>query len=116
MITYTENRVTYAIDIADGYRIPLPCESCTYELTDYTPTGAAGRFQFADFVQPDPGDLNALLHIFDTEINYEDQPTNGKQRRRLIEQVRTVYRKNDLTALLPLLEVESLALPGESYK
>jgi len=30
--------------------------------------------------------------------------------------VRTRYRKNDLTNLLPLGDAESLALPGESYK
>jgi len=37
-------------------------------------------------------------------------------RLRLIEHVRTRYRKNDLTNLLPLGDAESLALPGESYK
>ena len=42
-------------------------------------------------------------------------PTTDRQRR-LIEHVRTLYRSNDLTALLPLGELESLALPGESYK
>ena len=38
------------------------------------------------------------------------------RQKRLIEHVRTLYRKDDLTALLPLGEVEPLALPGESYK
>jgi hypothetical protein len=114
LITYTENRVTNAIDLEDDYRTPLPCESCTYELTGdhYTPTGAAERFQLADFVQPVPNKPNAFIHIFDGEINYEDhQPTtnNGRQRR-LVEQMRTLYRKNDLTDLLPLGELESLAL------
>ena len=36
--------------------------------------------------------------------------------RRLIEHVRTLYRKDDLTALLPLGELEPLALAGEAYK
>ena len=30
--------------------------------------------------------------------------------------MRTLYRSDDLTALLPLGDIESLALPGESYK
>jgi hypothetical protein len=44
------------------------------------------------------------------------QEEKDKYFRRLIEQVRTLYRKDDLTALSPLGEVEPLALPGESYK
>ncbi|HLB50055.1 MAG TPA: SpvB/TcaC N-terminal domain-containing protein, partial [Anaerolineales bacterium] len=119
LITYTENHVTNAIEADDAYRTPLPCETRTYELTGYTPTGAAGRFQTADFVQAAG---NGLTHVFDTEIDYEDLPTNGKQRR-LIEQVRTLYRPDDLGAaqndpltLLPLGTMELLPLPGESYK
>jgi RHS repeat-associated protein len=123
LITYTENHVTNPIDdpvlYPDDYRAPLPCETRTYELTGYPPTGVVGRFQSADFVQPAS---DGLTHIFDTEINYEDPPTNGRQRR-LIEQVRTLYRPDDLGAtqndpltLLPLGTVQPLALPGESYK
>lgn len=123
LITYTENRVTNAIDNVaahpDDYRTPLPCETCAYELTGYTPTGAAGRLQNADFVQAAG---NGLMHVVDIEIDYEDLPTNGKQRR-LIEQVRTLYRPDDLgaaqddpLALLPLGTVGRLALPGESYR
>lgn len=122
LITYTENDFTHAIDSTDCYRAPLPCESRTYELTNYTPTGAAGRFQASDFVQPDPADSKRLNHICDSDINYEDLPSHGRQHR-LIDRVRTLYRPNDLGAsqnnsltLLPLGEVESLALPGESYK
>ena len=51
-----------------------------------------------------------------SEIAYETQPTPGETQKRLIERVCSLYRKNDLTALLPLATLESLALPGESYK
>jgi RHS repeat-associated protein len=116
LITYTENRVTNAIeDVAvfpDAYRAPLPCETRTYELTGYTPTGAAGRFQSTVFVQA-AGD--SLTHVFDSEIDYEASPTNGKQRR-LIKQIRTLYRKDNLSAFLRLGEIEPMALPGESYR
>ncbi|PWT93570.1 MAG: hypothetical protein C5B54_01645, partial [Acidobacteria bacterium] len=122
LITYTENSLTNVIDTTDNYRTPLSCETRSYELTGYIPTVAAGRFQFADFVKFDPANPNVIVQIFDTEINYEDQPTNGKQRR-MIGMVRTLYRPNDLgTAeddplkLLPLGTVESLALPGEGFK
>jgi RHS repeat-associated protein len=112
LITYTENGVTNPVEAADDHRTPLPCETRTYELTGYAPTGAAGRYQISDFVQTSP---SGLMHIFDSEINYEDKPTNGKQRR-LIEQVRTLYRKNDLTDHVTLGVIESLALTFESYK
>ena len=47
---------------------------------------------------------------------YEAQPTTGHTQKRLIEQLSTAYRKNDLSALLPVGKVESMAIPGESYK
>jgi RHS repeat-associated protein len=130
LVTYSENDVTNAIDLPaddpgydpDNYRTPLPCETRTYELTGYPPTGAGGRYQHTDFVQPDPNDPGRLIHILESEVDYEDSPTNGKQRR-LIEHLRILYRPNDLgvslndpMALLPLGTVESLALPGETYK
>jgi RHS repeat-associated protein len=115
LVTYTESSVTNALAVADDYRTPLPAETRTYELTGHTPTGPRGRFQASDFVKPDPNDSQHLIQVFDNEIQYEQQPTSGKERR-LIEQVRTLYRKYDLTALLPLGGLEPLALPGESYK
>ena len=113
LVTYTENRYTIAIAAGDDYRTPLPCESRTYELTGYSPLGAAGRFQISDLVRR--GSTGQLSHIFESEIPYEEVPHNGKQRR-LIEHVRTLYRRNDLSGSLPLGAAESLALPFESYK
>ena len=51
-----------------------------------------------------------------SEISYEIEPTTGQTQKRFIGQLRTLYRKDDLTAFLPVGTVESLALPGESYK
>jgi RHS repeat-associated protein len=123
LVTYTENRVTNPIDdlvlYPDDYRAPLPCETRTYELTGYTPTGGAGRFQAPDFVQPT---ADGLAHVFDGEIAYEDAPTGGQQRRP-IEHLRTLYRPddvgvslNDPLALRPPGTIEPLALPGETYQ
>jgi hypothetical protein len=108
LITYTENRYTNAVDTPDAYRTPLPCETRTYELTGYTPAGPAGRFRPGDFVEPDVADPERLIHRFDSEIQYEEQPAAGRQRRP-IEHLRTLYRPDDLgvaqndpLALLPL--------------
>lgn len=72
MTTRTENDVTQRIDhtqpidAADAYRTPLPCETCSYELTGYTPTGSAGRYRDIDFVErvkAAPDQPEALLWI-----------------------------------------------------
>lgn len=123
LLTYTENRVTNAIESPDTHRNPLPCEALTFELTDYTATGPATgpanlvlRFQASDFVEPDPGAPGRLRHKFaGPEVAYEAIAT-GNQRRRPIEWLRTLYRRDDLASLLPLGELRSLGLPGESYK
>ncbi|WP_375492733.1 SpvB/TcaC N-terminal domain-containing protein [uncultured Nostoc sp.] len=121
-ITYTENQVTNKPNEQAGdpewYRLGVPIETRTYELTGYTVTGS--RFQSTDFVQPEPSNPGAFILIYDSEINYEDTPTSGKQRR-LIEQVRTLYRHDsdaNTTDPTPLSlgQIDSLALPCESFK
>lgn len=106
LATLTENVYTNPILDADDYRTPLPAEARTYELTAPALKGAKPL----DFAV-----VNALATAA-TEIIYENKPTSGQTQKRLIEHVRTLYRKNDLTGLLPLGQLESIALPGESYK
>jgi RHS repeat-associated protein len=122
LLTYTESGFTEdaatgsaAIDNNDDYRTPLPCEAITFELTRYTPTGAAGRFQASDLVEPTRTAPGRLTHRFSNQVPYE-APAVGNRCRRPIEWLRTLYRRDDLTGLLPLGELSSLALPGESYK
>ena len=121
-IVYAENRFTNSINDDDRYRTPLPAEAKTYELTGYPLNGPWPRYQASDFVNPDPVQPGALTPIFDAEIQYEDQAGSGKQRR-LIEQVRSLYRPDDFgqaqgnsLTLLPPGQVQSLAIPGENYK
>ncbi len=115
LITYSENLFTNAVETHAAHRAPQPSESRTYELIEYLPTGSGGRYQSSDFVESDPAKPGRMRHQFASERPYEDTTTSAQQRR-LIEQVRTLYRKNDLTGFCPLREIESLALPGESYK
>jgi RHS repeat-associated protein len=112
LITYKESTYTNSIQEDDAYRTPLPAEIRTYQLTGYTASGSGQRFQSSDFVQ---STANGPTLIFDSEIPYEAEPTSGKQRR-MIALARTLYRKDDLTAPLPLGVSESLALPFISYK
>lgn len=115
LLTYTENRVTNAIESSDTHRNPLPCQAVTFELTGYTPTGPAGRYQGSDFVEPDPATPGRLRHKFTDQVAYEAAAT-GNPCRRPIEWLRTLYRRDDLSGLLRLGEVHPLSLPGESYK
>jgi RHS repeat-associated protein len=108
---YTENDITNPADWVDAHHTPLPAETRTYELTGFTPENNAARFSFDEWTRN-----GFALPTSAAEIPYEQTANNTAKQKRLIEHVRTLYRKNDLTALSPLRAVESLALPGESYK
>lgn len=107
LITYTENRVTNAVETADDRRTPLPCESRTYELTGLALPSGRHRFTLDEVSEAGPAAI---------AIEYESEPTPGRREKRLIEHVRSYYRCNELGGSLPLGELQSLALPFESYK
>ena len=107
LITYMENGFTNDIEASDEHRTPLPFESRTYEVTGLRAAADTSRYTFEEM----EGESNAAA-----PLDYEKAPTSGQKQKRLIEHIRTLYRKDDLTNLLPLGFVESLALPGESYK
>ena len=113
-ITYTENSYTNEINSSldpDNYRTPLPSETRTYELTGFKAANDAKKFSFDEWVENDFARLQAAV-----EVRYEETADLGREQKRLIEHVRTLYRRNDLSGLLSLGALESLALPGESYK
>lgn len=121
LVNCTENAYTKAILEADAYRTPLLYESRTYEVLSLTLDPSE--------ILPDITNLFRLDKVSEQikkagdgnhDLPYEDishsQATTNDPYRRLIEHVRTLYRKNDLTGFSPFGTVESLALPGESYK
>jgi RHS repeat-associated protein len=116
LLSYTESRLTNAVESAGAYRCPALSETRTFELTGYSPTGPAGHFQPADLVEDDPANPGRVLHQFDSEVAYEAPPVVGDRCRRGVECLRVLYRRDDMTSLLPLGELQDLALPGESYK
>ncbi|MCB0020587.1 MAG: hypothetical protein KDE09_22495, partial [Anaerolineales bacterium] len=111
LITFTENRVTKAIDSDIDYRTPLPAETLTYQLTGFDPANGAERFSFKAWA-----DNNFSLLTSASDIQYEETPDVSKKQKRIIERVRTLYRKEELTEFYPLGEMGPMALPGESYK
>ncbi len=123
LVTYTENDVTNPINDTtndpDNYRAPLPSETRTYELLNSQPASdepdITSLYRFDEL-----GDLIAQASDGQHDILYEDVgaagATGNAPFRRLIERIRTLYRSNTLSDFKPLGELESLALPGESYR
>lgn len=108
--SYTQNEIPSAVLAAGHHRVPIPAEARTYELTGFAPEKGA-RFSFEEWSRN-----NFALIASAAEIPYELKADVTKKQKRLIEDVRTLYRKDDLSALSPLGKVESQALPGETYR
>src|SRR5262249_40464239 len=106
LITYTENVVTNRNEQPDWYRIAVPVETRTYELTGLKRAGD-GPYTLLELASAASG---API------IQYEDRADCVSLQKRLIERARTLYRKNDLTGPLPTGEIKSLALSWESYR
>lgn len=126
LCTYTENSYTNAVLESDAHRTPLPAQFSTYELIqvqpDATQADVTNVFRFEE-LQTKVQAAGDGHH----DIPYENPNPTGLQAgsyyRRLIKQMRNYYRPDDMGAsagnpktLLPLGALESLALPGESYK
>ncbi len=106
LITYIAQRFTNAVDTDEDYRSPLPSEARTYELTGLEVPANHQRFMYTD-----------VFHRAKTAstLSYEQLPTSGRTEKRLIEHVRTLYRRDNLEGPLPLGELQCLALPFETY-
>jgi RHS repeat-associated protein len=104
--TLAENHFTNVVWEANAYRTPAPAAAKTYQLTAPQIAGSR-RLSFA---------VIRALASQATEIPYEASPDPGKTQKRLIENMRIQYRRDDFTGLLPVGALQSLALPGESFR
>jgi hypothetical protein len=117
-ITFTSNSYAALAPQDDRHRTPLPAESRTFELLRCAPQlslpDITHLFRF-DEMQSLANRAGDGGH----DLPYEDLDAAGatlpEPYRRLIERVRTLYRRDDLGAALPLGRIESLALPFETY-
>lgn len=118
-ITYTENKFTNDVLERFAYRPPLPCETQTFELLNVPVQirnpGMRPIFRFAELNQV----VNALADGAH-DLPYEDvmgtQAVEDHPYRRLIEHERVLYRRKELDGPHPPCELDSMALPYESYK
>lgn len=104
LCTYSQNDFIHHADEESFYRISVPYQSQSYELTGLDLNNPIFSLR----------DIRTAIQDA-TEINYEEKPTDDILQKRLIEREQMVYYRNDLSGQLPFGEVESLALPYESY-
>jgi RHS repeat-associated protein len=105
-LVFSENSFTNKIDNNIDYHLPVAYEAKTYELTGLTPD--SGNY----FIIGEVKEKFTQAAV----IAYEALPTSGINQKRLIEQVRSLFLKNDLSGPLLPGVLESLALPYQSYK
>lgn len=128
-MTLTVNRVANLYDNFDWYWVGVPIETRTYEVVKPPELDQSAEliqlFAFNEMAVLSGGLFPVDLAEPDTnkvwpyeKWDWRRNPSHApaETRLRLIEHVRTRYRSDDLTSLLSLGTVESLALPGESYK
>lgn len=118
LITYTETTLTNAVDDTatrpDDLRLPMTCETASYQLTGYEPSGPDNRFQVADLVEDDPDRPGALRSRSPEALPFGQEPPPGRQRR-LLERSVTLFRSDNLTTQLPFGHLEPRAFTGQTY-
>jgi RHS repeat-associated protein len=116
-IIYTKHKFTNDKIEPDTYRLRLPAEIQTYQLKGVVKNATKNyRYTVADFENVLTRSEEVLYHQIEKEPNNSVSDTSYKPIKRLIEHVRTLYYKNDLTTSLPLGKLESLALLFENYQ
>jgi RHS repeat-associated protein len=107
-LVYTENHFTNDAIADDHYRLRLPCEVKTYELTGVAP--AEGFYYTLEELRQ--SDIANTI----SEILYHIVPDRTTPQKRLVEQVRMLYFSDDLQTSLSWGELNYLGLPYETYK
>jgi RHS repeat-associated protein len=105
--TYSQSSVTNAIDAPDDYRVPLSCESQTFDLTGLALSPGSARL---------PLDQVAAAASGAQTIPYQHSATDGVAQKRLIDHARALYRADDLSGALPLGHLEPRAIPFQGLK
>jgi RHS repeat-associated protein len=117
--TYSETAYTNPILEDDTYRAPLLAEVHTFELIKVAPDAnvqdITNLFGF-DEMATKAAAASDGQHDLPYEDVYATGATEAHPYRRLVERVRTLYLKDDLSAGLPLGGLEPLALSFQSYK
>ncbi|MBA3705266.1 MAG: insecticidal toxin complex protein, partial [Bacteroidetes bacterium] len=106
-IIFTVNDFTNEVQSSTAYRLPLPAETRSYEVTALPKAGSI--YVVSEFDD---------LYINGVEIPYEASPSISPSTHelRLLEHIQTLYYANNLTGSLALGILESRALVYENYQ
>ena len=119
IVVCTDTDYTDPVRLDGAYRTPVAAQSRSYELIRVTPDGAVpgitNLFRFDELAAK-----VALAADGRHDLPFEDADGAGAVQehpyRRLVEQVRTLYRADDLSGPLSLGRLEPGALVSERYK
>jgi len=107
-ISYARNKFTGDIDTADDYRLRMPSEEESYELKGVPKHGE--RYRVEDF--ENILGTSAAVEYHEVEV----EPAPGTSQKRLIEKLRTLFYRSDLTGPLPVHEMSRKGLTFENYQ
>lgn len=107
-VTVVKNTFTNDINTANDYRLPMLSEAKTFELKGVAKTNLIYSVDEFDNILAAADEVD----YHQTKIN----PASGSSQKRLIEHIRNTFYKDDLTAELPLHQLESKGLSFESYQ
>ncbi len=113
-LTYTESRFSADFQSLDNFRLRLPCETLTYELTGIAPQDDYFTLSELHALRLSAVHQTAGLPV--NEIAYHQLATPAQRQKRLIEHARTLFFADDLTNPLPFGEHGRVGLTYESYK
>ncbi|KAF3941520.1 hypothetical protein ABW19_dt0202067 [Dactylella cylindrospora] len=107
VIAYSKKEYTQIVDDKENYVLPVPFEAIDYQIHDETLALKRDRLNLADILNlPQKPNLDYTAPLNGGILN-------GKRK---IEHSITLYRKDDMTGLLPMGEAGTLGLPGETYR
>ncbi|KAG4442598.1 hypothetical protein IFR05_001928 [Cadophora sp. M221] len=102
------NPVDDPVKTPGHHLIPRKCETKSYQVTGLDLTSRSSLFTYLS-----ANGVSILTGAKD--IRYEDAPDLSAVQKRLLKWSRILLRKNDLTGLLPLGQVESRVVPGQGF-
>lgn len=135
-ITYTQNSFTrtkggatadlnriFDPNLPDAYRLRLPFETKTFQLKGVAKRELEGFYSINNFenILLNTKSIAKEYHQWDAEppptpLTTDPSYPNYRAFRRLIEHVRTLYRDDNLVSALTPGELDSMAMPYESYQ
>jgi RHS repeat-associated protein len=115
-LAYTETRYTNDVDgpkDLENYRLRLPCEVFTYELTGVPKESS--HFRLDELQNLRLSQFYQMEEIEPSDLAYHEIPNRNDFQKRIVEQVRMLFFNQDLTNPLELGTLNSLGLPFETY-